>query len=139
MFKLLFLSFLCTTALLAHKINLFVTHENNNVDIYSYFASGDACKGCKLIIKNGNTTVVEDKLNVEGKYQFVSVYSSLNITVDASSGHLVSKEIVLDTLPQENLEEVLKEEKQNQYFNIGLSLVLIALFFYGLKRVKKNA
>ena len=139
MFKLFFLSFLCTTALLAHKVNLFVTHENNNVDIYSYFASGDACKGCKLIIKNANKTVLEDQLNDEGKYQFVSAYSSLNITVDASSGHLVSKEIVLDALPQENLEEVLKEEKQNQYFNMGLSLVLIALFFYGLKRVKKNA
>lgn len=138
MFKLFFLSFLCTTALLAHKVNLFVTHENNNVDIYSYFASGDACKGCKLIIKNGNKTVLEDQLNDEGKYQFVSAYSSLNITVDASSGHLVSKEIVLDALPQKNLEEVLKEEKQSQYFNIGLSLVLIALFFYGLKRVKKN-
>lgn len=139
MFKLLLLGFFLTTALLAHKVNLFVTHENNNVEIYSYFASGDACKGCKVTVKSDNKIVAEDRLNEEGKYQFISSYPALNITVDASSGHLISKDILLETVPKEKLEEVLKEEKQNQYLNMGLSLVLIALFFYGLKRVRKNA
>lgn len=136
--RLIFL-LLFSTSLLAHKVNLFITHEDNNVEIYSYFASGDACKGCKLMIKHGNDTLVNAHLNEEGKYQFISLYASLNITVDASSGHLVSKDIVLDLLPQENLTEVLKKEKHNQYINMGLSLLLIALFFYLLKRVKKNA
>lgn len=136
--RLIFL-LLFSTSLFAHKVNLFITHEDNKVEIYSYFASGDACKGCKLIIKHGNDAIVNAQLNEEGKYQFISSYASLNITVDASSGHLVSKDIVLDLLPQKNLTEVLKKEKHNQYINMGLSLLLIALFFYLLKRVKKNA
>ncbi|MDD2640315.1 MAG: hypothetical protein PHS65_04910, partial [Arcobacteraceae bacterium] len=118
--RLIFL-LLFSTSLLAHKVNLFITHEDNNVEIYSYFASGDACKGCKLMIKHGNDTpLVNAHLNEEGKYQFISSYASLNITVDASSGHLISKDIVLDLLPQENLTEVLKKEKHNQYLNMGL-------------------
>lgn len=137
--KYLIFLLLFSTSLFAHKVNLFITHENNKVDIFSYFASGDACKGCKLMIKNGKDIVVNTQLNEEGKYQFISSYASLNITVDASSGHLVSKDIVLDLLPQENLTEVLKKEKYNQYINMGVSLLLMVLFFYVLKRVKKNA
>lgn len=139
MLKYLFCVLIFTSSLLAHKVNLFVTHEKNRVDIYAYFASGDACKGCKILIKQNDITLLEDKLNEEGKYLYEAKENAFKIIVDASSGHLVEKELTLNTMPKENLEEVLKEESSNQTFKIVLSLVLIGLFFYGLKWIKRNA
>lgn len=139
MSKFLFCIFLTVTSLFAHKVNLFVTQDKNAVEIYSYFASGDACKACKLIIKNNDVVLLEDRLNDEGKYVYNAQENSLNIIVDASSGHLVEKEFTLNTMQEDNLEVVLKEEKENQFFKIILSLVFIGVFFYGLKRFKKNA
>lgn len=139
MLKCLFCILIFTSSLWAHKVNLFVTHENNRVDIYAYFASGDACKGCKILIKQNDITLLEDKLNEEGKYLYEVKENTFKIIIDASSGHLVEKELTLNTLPKENLEEVLKEENNNQTFKIILSLAIIGVFFYGLKRIKKNA
>ena len=74
----------------AHKINLFVTNEENGVNIYSYFASGKPCINCKLLIKN------------------------------------------------ESLQTHLKEEKENEYIKILISLFLIVVIFYVLKILKRK-
>ena len=67
--KKIFLFLFITTSLFAHKINLFVTNEENGVNIYSYFANGNPCINCKLLIKNGENIVLEDKLDINGKNQ----------------------------------------------------------------------
>jgi nickel transport protein len=130
---------LCMNTLFAHKVNLFITHDKNRVNIYSYFASGDACKECKLLIKNGNTLVLNTVLNKEGKYQYESAFEELTIIVDASSGHLVEKKMTINQIKNPTLNEVLHQENQMKYFKIVLALLIMALLFYGLKRVKTDA
>ena len=122
----------------AHKINLFVTNEENGVNIYSYFASGDPCINCKLIIKNGENIVLEDKLDADGKYLYSSKYKDIQVTIDASSGHIAKQDIVLENIKNESLQTYLKEEKDDEYIKILISLILIGLIFYGLKILKRE-
>ena len=122
----------------AHKINLFVTNEENGVNIYSYFASGDPCINCKLIIKNGENVVLEDKLDANGKYLYSSKYKDIQVTIDASGGHIAKQDIVVENIKNESLQTHLKEEKENEYIKILISLVLIGAIFYVLKIVKRK-
>ena len=129
----LFISFL-----FAHKINLFVTNEENGVNIYSYFANGNPCINCKLLIKNGENIILEDKLDVNGKYLYSSKYKDIQVTIDASGGHIAKQDIVVENIKNESLQTHLKEEKENEYIKILISLVLIGLIFYVLKIVKRK-
>ena len=122
----------------AHKINLFVTNEENGVNIYSYFASGDPCINCKLIIKNGENVVLEDKLDANGKYLYSSKYKDIQVTIDASGGHIAKQDIVVENIKNESLQTHLKEEKENEHIKILISLVLIGAIFYVLKIVKRK-
>ena len=136
--KKIFLFLLITSSLFAHKINLFVTNEENSVNIYSYFASGDPCINCKLIIKNGENVVLEDKLDANGKYLYSSKYKDIQVTIDASGGHIAKQDIVVENIKNESLQTHLKEEKENEYIKILISLVLIGAIFYVLKIVKRK-
>ena len=122
----------------AHKINLFVTNEENGVNIYSYFANGNRCINCKLLIKNGENIVLEDKLDANGKYLYSSKYKDIQVTIDASGGHIAKQDIVVENIKNESLQTHLKEEKENEYIKILISLVLIGLIFYVLKIVKRK-
>ena len=122
----------------AHKINLFVTNEENGVNIYSYFASGDPCINCKLIIKNAENIVLEDKLDANGKYLYSSKYKDIQVTIDASGGHIAKQDIVVENIKNESLQTHLKEEKENEHIKILISLVLIGLIFYVLKIIKRK-
>ncbi len=136
--KKIFLFLLITSSLFAHKINLFVTNEENSVNIYSYFASGDPCINCKLIIKNGENIVLEDKLDVNGKYLYSSKYKDIQVTIDASGGHIAKQDIVVENIKNESLQTHLKEENENEHIKILISLILIGLIFYILKIVKRK-
>ena len=136
--KCFFLLALFISFSFAHKINLFVTNEENGVNIYSYFASGDPCINCKLIIKNGENVVLEDKLDANGKYLYSSKYKDIQVTIDASGGHIAKQDIVVENIKNESLQTHLKEEKENEYIKILISLVLIGLIFYVLKIVKRK-
>ena len=136
--KIVFLFLLITSSLFAHKINLFVTNEENGVNIYSYFANGNPCINCKLIIKNGENIVLEDKLDVNGKYLYSSKYKDIQVTIDASGGHIAKQDIVVENIKNESLQTHLKEEKENEHIKILISLVLIGLIFYVLKIVKRK-
>ena len=129
----LFISFL-----FAHKINLFVTNEENGVNIYSYFANGNPCINCKLLIKNGENIVLEDKLDANGKYLYSSKYKNIQVTIDASGGHIAKQDIELENIKNESLQTHLKEEKENEYIKILISLFLIVLIFYVLKMLKRK-
>ena len=122
----------------AHKINLFVTNEENGVNIYSYFASGNPCINCKLIIKNGENIILEDKLDANGKYLYSSKYKNIQVTIDASGGHIAKQDIELENIKNESLQTHLKEEKENEYIKILISLFLIVLIFYVLKMLKRK-
>ncbi len=136
--KKIFLFLLITSSLFAHKINLFVTNEENSVNIYSYFASGDPCINCKLIIKNGENIVLEDKLDTNGKYLYNSKYKDIQVTIDASGGHIVKQDIELENIKNELLQTHLKDEQENEHIKILISLILIGLIFYVLKIVKRK-
>lgn len=136
--KYFFLLALFISFSFAHKINLFVTNEENGVNIYSYFASGDPCINCKLIIKNGENIVLEDKLDSNGKYLYSSKYKDIQVTIDASGGHIAKQDIVVENIKNESLQTHLKEEKENEYIKILISLVLIGLIFYVLKIIKRK-
>ena len=122
----------------AHKINLFVTNEENGVNIYSYFANGNPCINCKLLIKNGENIVLEDKLDANGKYLYSSKYKNIQVTIDASGGHIAKQDIELENIKNESLQTHLKEEKENEYIKILISLFLIVLIFYVLKMLKRK-
>lgn len=136
--KKIFLFLLIVSSLFAHKINLFVTNEENGVHIYSYFASGDPCKNCKLIIKNGENIILEDTLDEKGKYLFSSKYKEIEITIDASSGHIVKQDVVVESMKNESLQNHLKKEEDDQHIKILISLFLIAGIFYALKKLKRK-
>jgi nickel transport protein len=136
--KKVFLFLLIATSLFAHKINLFVTNEENGVNIYSYFASGNPCINCKLIIKNDENIILEDKLDANGKYLYSSKYKDIQVTIDALGGHIAKQDIVVENIKNESLQTHLKEEKENEHIKILISLVLIGLVFYVLKIVKRK-
>ena len=135
--KYIFLFCLIFNFSYAHKINLFVTNENEKLEIYSYFASGSACKNCKLIIKNEEKIILEDVLNNEGKYSYKPTFKNLEIIVDATSGHIASEKIEVSNIKNEDLKEHIKNEEEDKYQNIFIGLVLIFLMFFLLKRFKK--
>ena len=122
----------------AHKINLFVTNEENGVNIYSYFANGNPCINCKLLIENGENIVLEDKLDANGKYLYSSKYKDIQVTIDASGGHIAKQDIVVENIKNESLQTHLKEEKENEHIKILISLFLIVLIFYVLKILKRK-
>ena len=136
--KYFFLLTLFISSLFAHKINLFVTNEENGVNIYSYFASGNPCINCKLIIKNDENIILEDKLDANGKYLYSSKYKDIQVTIDASGGHIAKQDIVVENIKNESLQTHLKEEKENEHIKILISLVLIGLIFYVLKMLKRK-
>lgn len=121
----------------AHKINLFITTQKDNVEIYSYFANAAPCKGCDLLIKHNETVVLKTVLNSDGKFKFKSQYPSLDIHVSSVGGHAAHRAVVVDHLTKESLKEHQKKEQESNYLKIVLALILIGLVFILLKRVKK--
>lgn len=139
MHKLIYIILVFTTFAWGHKINIFVTEENKGVEIYSYFASGDACKACKLVVKQNEDILLETALNEEGKYFYKNTVQNFDIIVDAAGGHKAEKSVSLENFKNESFESVLEEDKKMQYIKMGIALLCIGLFFYLLRRVKKNA
>jgi nickel transport protein len=121
----------------AHKINLFISEQNGTLDIYSYFANGGACKNCQLIIKNGDSIVLDDTLNSEGKYQYNSPYKNIEVIVDATGGHRASEIVELENIKKEDLKTHIEQEKNKEYINIFIGLILILVIFFILKKIKK--
>ena len=135
--KYLFLLFLLFTFSFAHKVNLFVTNENDSLEIYSYFANGNPCVNCKLIIKSEDKVVFENNLNNEGIFLYKPTKQNIEITIDAGSGHIVKQNLKVDNVEDEDIKEHVKEEKNFEYIKIILVLLVIFLVFFLLKRLKK--
>jgi nickel transport protein len=135
--RYLFVLFLLFNFSNAHKINLFITNENDTLDIYSYFANGAPCKNCELIIKNEDKIILKDSLNDEGKYQYKSTFKNIEVIVDATGGHKASEKLEIANIHNEDLKEHLNKEENKKYTNILLGLLLIFIIFFLLKKTKK--
>jgi nickel transport protein len=121
----------------AHKLNLFVTNENDSLEIYSYFASGAPCKNCKLIIKSDEKILLEDILNDEGKYNYKPTNKNIEVVVDASGGHIAIEKIEIENLKTEDINEHKIKEKRAESIKILIALMSILLIFFLLKRRRK--
>lgn len=148
--------------LFAHKINLFADFEDENLFISSYFANSKPCTNCKFEIRDiKNNLLLSDSLDSNGEYNFKTNQDELIVLVDAGAGHIVSKNVSrtnvvkneindnksseseeLKKLKEKNrdLENKIKVlEEQLDYFEIFkvlFGLIIIALIFMFLKRVK---
>jgi len=123
----------------AHKLNLFITtNDNNSIEIYSYFASGSACKHCEVIIKNNDKIILKDSLDNKGKYNYKSEYKNIEVIVDATGGHKASEKLQIANIHNENLKDHIKSEEKSKYINIIIGLFLIVLIFLFLKKIKKK-
>jgi nickel transport protein len=147
--------------LFAHKINLFADFEDENLFISSYFANAKPCMNCKLEIRDKkNNLLLSDSLDSNGEYNFKTNQKELVVLVDAGAGHIVTKEIkeavvakneiIEDKSESEELKKLKEKnrdlenkikvlEEQLDYFEIFkvlFGLIIIALIFMFLKRVK---
>lgn len=125
----------------AHKLNLFVTNENDNLEIYSYFASGAPCKNCKLIIKSDEKTIIEDVLNDEGKFNYKPINKNIEVIVDATGGHIATEKVEVSNVKSEDIKDHIKdhkkEENKSENIRILIAFGLMFLIFFLLKKFKK--
>jgi nickel transport protein len=128
---------LLISVLKAHKINLFISEHNESVEIYSYFANGNACKGCKLIIKSNDRVILEDNLNQSGEYRYQPSLKKFEVIVDAIGGHIAKQSVEVSSIQNENIEDYKDQESQKEYLKMALGLFLIFGIFFVLKRVKQ--
>ncbi|MCV6607959.1 MAG: hypothetical protein OIF32_07100 [Campylobacterales bacterium] len=136
--KYIVLFFLLLTFSFGHKINLFITEEEGSLEIYSYFANGNPCNSCQVLIKSGGENVVDDKLNTEGKYFYTPKTKEIEIIVDATGGHRVSEIVQIENIKKENLKNHLEEEQSQEFKKILLGFVLIFGIFSLLKFVVRK-
>lgn len=140
----------------SHKLNVFTDFENDKLFVSAYFANGNACQNCKLEIKKESTLLLSSITNEKGEFESDINESVINVSVDAGSGHLVTKIVEqekstkvyfvnkqLEKLQEENKKlkqevKVLKEKlEQMDIFKTIFALFVIIGIFAFLKRVKK--
>jgi nickel transport protein len=141
----------------AHKLNLFLTQENDKVFVSAYFASGTFCKNCKVEVKNENQKLLQSgNTNDKGEFVITKLDSIITVAIDASSGHIVKKSLDIQQIVEYKVSnkeyEKLKEENKrlkskiamleekssfSELFKMIFALLVIAGIFFFLKRVKK--
>ncbi len=146
--------------LFAHKVNLFLDLKDENLYINSYFANAKPCLNCKFEIKEDDKIVFEAVLDENGEYNYKTNLKNLKVTIDAGSGHIVTKDINIEDSKVEDKKKIetsneyntkLLEENRNlkhkiavleeqlnyfELFKIVFGLLLIVLIFILIKRVK---
>lgn len=131
--KIISLIFLLTIYAFAHKLNLFVYEENSKVIASAYFASGAYCNECKVEVYDKSGKLLENGLtNKAGEYIVKELRPKLLIKVEALGGHGAQSEFEV-----KNLKEEKPEVKDYNLIEAIVSIVLLALIFIGLKKVKK--
>lgn len=155
--RIVFLLLFLFVSSYGHKLNLFLTQENETVFVSAYFASGAFCKECKIkVFNDANKLLQEGKTTKKGEFLITQLDTNIHVKVDAGSGHfvenslkvekVVSTAIVKDEvslLQKEN--QALKREvkrlneklNQNELFKIILALLVMIGIFFILKKVKK--
>ena len=158
--RMIFLFLLFISSLYAHKLNVFLTQENDKVYVSSYYASGSFCKSCKVEVLNKNRDLIQEgTTNEKGEFIVLKLDSTIHVSVEAQGGHkvqnsidvkIIKKEEIsnknfkeLETLKEENKKlkreiKLLKEKNSSSdIFKMIFALLVIAGIFFALKRVKK--
>ena len=133
--SLLFL-LLIVNVLLAHKLNIFISEENNKIFVSSYFASGSSCKNCKVMIYNlKNEILLEAKTDENGEYIIPKPEETILIKVEAIGGHAAQTKYEINKKIKKTA-----MKRTSTFDNLLQSLIAIfaifAIFFF-LKKVKK--
>lgn len=132
--KVLILFSLFVSSLFAHKLNIFLFEENEKIVANTYFASGNACRNCKVEVFNEKgELLVTGTTNEKGNYIFGKLAKTLEVKVEANGGHAAKNKIEIKNI-KKNKEEL---EKPNSLLQSLIAIVLIALIFIALKRFKK--
>ena len=133
--RIVFLSLFLLASLFAHKLNLFISQEKENVVVSSYFASGSFCKDCKVEVFDKNKKLIESgKTDKNGEYILKNPQSKINVRVEAIGGHAVSNEFELKNLTT----KVEKTEEEYKIYETLIAILLIGGIFFLLKRVKRK-
>jgi len=135
--KYILLTLTFCSFLFAHKINLFITQENEALDIYSYFANGAPCQNCSLVIKNNDIIILKDILDENGKYQYKPEHENIEVIIDAGGGHTAQETLIINNIKKEDIKTHQENEENKKYLNILLGLILIFVGFFILKKIKK--
>ena len=132
--RIAFILFALTSFLFAHKLNIFLYEENGKVVANTYFASGSPCKNCKIEIFDENDNLLKTaKTDIKGDFTFDKLAVNLIVKVETIGGHAASSFIKV-----EKLESQKQEVSQiKSYLESFIAVILIALIFLGLKRIKK--
>lgn len=162
--KIFLFLILFITLTFAHKLNIFLSQENNEVYVSAYFASGAVCKNCEVEVKDEkNKVLIKSKTDEKGEFIIKNLSSKVFVKVEALGGHGASASIdIAKVIKDKKLEEtnldvkfkILKDENQklktkiklleekinqNELLKIFFALLVIVGIFFVLKRVKKNA
>lgn len=133
--RLIFLVLVSISFLFAHKLNIFLFEENEQIIVNSYFASGSPCKECKVEIFDENNNIIElSKTNAEGNYTVKNITSKMYVKVEAVGGHASSSFIE----PKKIDSTVKDKEETNNLLNSLIAIILIAIIFLGLKRFRRE-
>lgn len=155
--RILISIFLLISFSFAHKLNLFLIQEGDEVYASAYFASGSFCKNCELTVKNANGEVIQEgKTDKKGEFIITKLASKIIVDVKTAEGHAAKytlniKEITgkkeeskeINELKQEiaklkSENKLLKEKlEQNELLKMLFALIVIAGIFLLLKRIKK--
>lgn len=137
--KILILFFLLFSSLFAHKLNIFLFEENENLIISSYFASGAYCKNCKVEFYNLKDELIKEaKTDEKGEFSIKKPEESLTIKVEAIGGHAAFEKYEVGNKIDKNSRE--KKEIKSLSDNLIQSLIGILLiagiFLYLIKNKK---
>jgi len=134
--KIVFISFFLVNFLFAHKLNLFLFEEENNIYISSYFASGTPCKKCKVEIFNKEKELIINGLtNKNGEYIIKSDEVTILVRVEAVGGHAVEKQFKLKSLNSKK--DIINKKPIPSIYQSIIAIILIIIIFLLLKRIKK--
>lgn len=146
--------------LFAHKINLFLDLQNDNLYISSYFGNGKPCINCPFVVKDEKDNIVlEDTLNRSGEYNYKTDLKNIVVTVNAGAGHVATQNISADENIEESDNEIVVDDEiaklklENsalkreiellkhkldylEIFKVAFGVLIILAVFLFLKRVK---
>lgn len=124
----------------AHKLNIFLLEEDQNIIVSSYFASGSYCKNCDLKIYNLNKKlIIKDKTNEKGEYIFAKPKESFLVKVEATGGHGAFKEFEINSNITNTNEEIPQiKTLQEGLIQSLIAILLIYMIFLILQKTKKR-
>ena len=147
----------CGSFLFAHKLNVFMSQEDEKVYVSAYFASGSFCKECKIEVSNKHKELIQEGItNEKGEFTIDKLDSLIYVEIEALGGHKVQNDFEIKVMNKEKISnnetkilieenkklkreiELLKEKNNfGDMFKMLVALLVMAGIFFALKKVKK--